>query len=285
MNDKAGYIIYNGNFVKAENPVLSHRNRAFCFGDALFETMFAYQDKVRFFPEHFQRLCSGLRIFKMNLPNNFDAAYFHQEIIRLMKKNRLYKGVRVRLTVFRIEGGFYTPESNEISYIIETNHLDSIYYGVQAKGLRIGLYTDYYKPDFFYNKYKTGNSAFSVLAGIFKKENGFDDCILLNQKQNVVEAISSNIFLVRKGKIFTPPLSDGCVDGIMRKQIIRIADKKDFEVIDNESINTNDLLTADEIFLSNAVSGIQWVLAYERKRYFHDISAQILELLNAEIKP
>ncbi|MBI5217655.1 MAG: aminotransferase class IV family protein [Bacteroidia bacterium] len=280
MSNEAKYISLNGNFYLAGNPVLSHKNRAFCYSDALFETMRAYQEKVQFFPEHYQRLSGGMDMLKMNIPVAFTQNRIHDEITGLLKKNRIYKGARVRLTVFRNDGGFYIPECNDISYLIEVSELENIFYGSQPKGLHIGLFDEIRKPVNIFSGLKTTNSLLFVMAGLHAKNNHWDDCVILNDEGNIVESVSSNIFMIRDKIIYTPKLSDGCINGIMRCQIINLARSLNYEVLDDVSLQPQNLLEADEAFLTNAVAGITWVLGFEKRRFFHDVSANLTVKLN-----
>ncbi len=119
-----------------------------------------------------------------------------------------------------------------------------------------------------------------TLAAIYRKENGFDDCLLINEKNALVESVSSNLFIVKNKVLFTPPLDDGCVEGIMRKQIIKISRKLNYKVIDNKSLFPDDLIQADEVFLTNAIRGVSWVVAYKEKRFFNTTSKTLIRELN-----
>lgn len=280
MSVKPRHININGNFLSAEEPALMPSNRSFCYGDALFETMHAYQEYVQFFAEHYKRLTESMHVLSMHIPEKFSQHFLHGQIISLMKKNRIYQGARIRFTVFRNDGGYYTPENNDISFLIETIPLETIVYGAQHKGLHLGLFDKIKKPLNVLSPLKTANSLVCVLAGVFKKENNLDDCIILNERGSIVETISSNIFFVRGNTIFTPPLKDGCIHGIMRDQIIQIAKEMNFKIEDQASISLDFISLADEIFTTNAVSGIQWVLGFGERRFFHDVSASLLIRLN-----
>ncbi len=274
------YINFNGNFIPNDTPVLTAENRAFHYGDALFETMHATGTIVQFFNEHFKRLTTSMRKLKMLVPPKFNTDAMHNEITRLLNKNRFYQGTRIRLTVFRNNGGLYTPATNDISYIIETKKIDNADYVLNKKGLKIGVFEQSRKPINIFSNLKTTNALCFIMAGLYKTENKLDDCIILNQENNIAEAISSNIFIVKDNNIYTPSLDDGCVAGIMREQIINIALSLNYTVFDDCSVKPDDLLTTDEVFLTNAVSGIRWIVAYEQKRYFNKIAKILITRLN-----
>ncbi len=265
----------------ATEPSLMHNNRAFCYGDAIFETIHANGTKMQFFDEHYRRLEKSMHILKFEESNRIRYGSLESYIIRLLNKNHLYNGVRVRLTIFRNPGGLYTPETNAPSFLIETSPLLFDKYRLNEKGLKTGLFTDLQKQTGILANLKTANSLLFILAGLHKKENGLDDCILMNTETRLAESISSNLFIMKKGTLITPALEEGCVAGVMRCQILRIASKEGIEC--NESqVSEDDLLMADECFLTNAIAGIRWVVAYKDKRYYSKTARLITASLNNE---
>lgn len=265
----------------AGEPSLLHSNRAFCYGDGLFETIHANGARPQFFHDHYNRLEKGMQILKMTKGSLPDAATLESLMIRLLNKNHLYNGVRIRLSVFRNSGGFYTPEDNSVSFLAETRPLPDDNYILNDKGLKADFFTGFLKyPDGLANL-KTANSLLYIEAGLYRKESGLDECFLLNTGKRVIESISSNIFLVKKGALYTPALAEGCVAGIMREQILRLAVNENLYCMETK-IKPEDLLLADECFLTNAIRGIQWVGAYRQKRYFRNISRVLVASLNKE---
>jgi branched-chain amino acid aminotransferase len=126
---------------------------------------------------------------------------------------------------------------------------------------------------------KTNNKILNVLGSIFAKENDLDNCILVNDNKEVVEALQSNLFLLFGQEIHTPPLTSGCLDGIIRKQIIRLS--KDLNLTLKETaINPFDLQKADELWLSNSIQGIRAVTNYRRKNYQSQLYPKAVALLN-----
>ena len=265
----------------AGEPSLFHNNRAFCYGDGLFETIHANGTRLQFFQDHYNRLEKAMEVLKMTKESLPDAATLESLLIRLLNKNHLYNGVRIRLSVFRNIGGFYAPEDNSVSFLAETQPLPDDVYRINDKGLKADFFTDFLKyPDRLANL-KTANSLLYIEAGLFRKDAGLDECFMLNTGKRVVESISSNIFLVIKGNLYTPALEEGCVAGIMREQILRLAVKENLYCIETK-IKPEELLLADECFLTNAIMGIQWVGAYRHKRYFRKISKVLVAALNKE---
>jgi branched-subunit amino acid aminotransferase/4-amino-4-deoxychorismate lyase len=276
----SNYICINGEFIKSDQPVFNTDNRAFHYGDALFETIHANGTKPQFLELHIKRLTRGMSILKMNIPENFRPEYFRRLITSILNKNRQLQGARIRITVFRNSVGLYAPSSNKISFLIESFPLEHDIYVLNTKGIAVDIFEDIQKPANILSNLKTTNSLIFVLAGIFKNEKNLDDCLILNENQRIIESISSNIFIVRNSKILTPGLNEGCLAGTMRHTIIDISRNLGYSVNDNCSLTVQDLLAADELFLTNAIAGIKWVLAFRQKRYYNDTSKILIQNLN-----
>lgn len=274
------FILYNGDYHNKESFGLSYQNRAFCYGDALFETMHANGTEIQFFEDHMTRLKYGMQVLKMEIPTVIESGFIEKEIIKLLHKNKLYQGVRIRLSVFRNNGGKYTPSDNNISYLVETEYIENEYYQLNQKGLIIDIFRDIKKPVNQLSNLKTANSLLYIMAGLHAKEKKLDDCILLNEKGNLLEGISSNLFIIKKSTLSTPALKEGPVAGIMRKQILKIADRMGFDINHESEISEKQLLDADEVFLTNSISGIKWVVAYKEKRYFNSNAKNLVDQLN-----
>lgn len=260
-------------------PILHASNRAFRYGDAIFESMHANGTEVQFFDRHFSRLAESARKLHFDFPMEFSNSFLKNEIRRLVQKNRIFKGSRIRLSIFRNDGGFYTPTTNQCSYLMEQAPLLPTKYELNSKGLVIDIYTEIKKPANQLAGIKSANALLFVLAGIYKKEHLLDDCLLLNESNKIIEATSSNVFLYKQNKIYTPPLKDGCLPGIMRSVVLSVLERENIEVLET-SIEIMDLETAEEIFLSNAVNGIQWVSGYGTKRYFNQQAKFIIDKIN-----
>lgn len=272
-------LCYNGEFYSDNTALFSADNRAFRYGDSLFETLHTNGTQIQFFNEHIERLTLGMKQLSMEIPENFHET-IEKNIKKLITKNKSFLGTRIRLSVFRNSGGLYTPTTNSISYLIESSKLDEPKYFLNKKGLKIGLFDSYKKTSNSLSAFKTGNSLPFILAGLHKEEMKWDDCLLINERQNLVESVSSNLFVVKDGVLFTPSVESGAVNGIMREQIIQIALSLGITVYDDCIIKPEQLEEADEIFLSNAIVGIRWVVAYEERRYFNRSAKTLIEELN-----
>ena len=274
------FILFNGDYYSKDSFGLSYKNRSYCYGDGLFETMHANGTEIQFFEDHMIRLKYGMQVLKMEIPTVIESGFIEKEIIKLLHKNKLYQGVRIRLSVFRNEGGKYTPTNNNISYLVETEYIENDYYQLNQKGIIIDVFRDIRKPINQFSNLKTANSLLYIMAGLYVKEKKLGDCILLNDKGNLIEGISSNIFLIKGKKLSTPALTEGPVAGIMRKQILKIANNVGFDINHESAITEKQLLEADEVFLTNSITGISWVLAYKEKRYFNSNAKKLIDQLN-----
>ena len=265
-------INFNG-IIKQDNEVLlTSNNRAFKYGDGLFETIKVLNNGVVFAESHYFRLMASMRMLRMEIPMNFTLEFFEEEILKIVEENELVNA-RVRVTVYREDGGLYTPKSNKIKYIIEASELK-----INIEQLyEIELYKDFYINSGLLSTLKTTNKITNVLAGIFAVENDFNNCILLNEKKNVVEAINGNIFIISNGVIKTPSITDGCVKGIMRKKLLDYFNRNNQYTCEEVSISPFDLQKADEVFITNAIIGIQPVTNYRKKIFETEISKKIME--------
>ena len=273
------FINHNGTILAADQTVFLYNNRGFCYGDAIFETIRIANHKPQFLKEHFQRLFWGISLFKMQMEEQLNQSFFEDAIIELAKKNNLNADGRAKLTIYRNQGGLYSPENNTISYLIEISTLLTDGYKLNIKGFNIDLYTEIKKSQNILSSIKSNNCAIYIMASIYKKQNLLDEFILFNDKGCITEAISSNIFVVKNGVLYTPEISSGCIEGVMRKKIIDIARDNHIEVYEL-SMLPNVLLEAEELFLTNAISGIQWVLAYKQKKYINTTAIRLIEKLN-----
>jgi branched-chain amino acid aminotransferase len=272
------YINYNGFLYEDGEKVFSIKNRAFRYGDALFESIRIRDGHPCFIEDHFKRLKKGMEILKMQ-PTELSFNELKEQMVNLIRKNGIKKGGRIRLTVFRSGDGLYTPENEGKSYVIEARSMKNNDYTLNETGLNIDVYNELRRSISPLSQIKTTNNIPHVLTGIYKKENNLDDCLVLNHHGRIVEAISSNIFLYKNHNLYTTSIEEGCMDGVMRKQILKIAKELNINVFEG-MLTGSMLLQSDELFLTNAISGIKWVVSYRQKRYFNKATKEILEKLN-----
>ncbi|WP_424494073.1 aminotransferase class IV [Salinimicrobium sp. GXAS 041] len=278
-------INLNGEVLASKDAKLSVFNRGFAYGDAVFETIRVVNSKIMFWEDHYFRLMASMRIMRMEIPQNFSPEFLEEEIVNLLKKNDLENlPARIRFSVFRKEGGFYSPVTYEIGYVITAEELSSPFYLLQDEFYEIELFKDHYLNSGLLSTLKTNNKAVNVLGSIYAKENGYANCLILNENKSVVEALNGNIFLVKDNIIKTPPLTDGCLKGILRGKMIEIIKSlPDFSLAE-ESISPFELQKADEIFITNVIIGIQPVHKYRKKEFKTAVSQELLSKLNVKAR-
>ena len=278
-------INLNGQLLPQNNASISVNNRGFAYGDAVFETLRVINGKIIFWEDHYFRLMSSLRIMRMEIPLSFSPEFLEKEILDLVSANQIENApVRVRLTFYREEGGFYTPQTNDVGYCFTCQVLSSPFYLLNDSFYEVELYKDHYLPSGLLSTLKTNNRALNVLGSIYAKENDYQNCLLLNENKNVVEALNGNLFLVVGDTIKTPPLSEGCLKGITRGKVLEILSQlKDFTVKE-EPISPFELQKADELFVTNVIMGIQPISRYRKKEYSSTVAKELLAKLNVKVR-
>jgi branched-chain amino acid aminotransferase len=264
-------INFNGKVISENELQLSYENRAFKYGDAIFETIKVFNNKVVFIEDHYFRLMASMRMLRMKIPMKFTLEFLQEEILKITSELPKATSYRVRLTVYRKDGGLYNPKSNEIDYLIEASEFSY----VEKSSYRIDLYKDFYNYSGLLSTIKTSNRMINTLSAIFADENDLDNCVLLNEKKGVVEATNGNIFIIKDSVIKTPSLTEGCIKGIIRKKVIEILEKHPDYSIEEISISPFELQKADEVFITNAIVGIQPVSNYRKKEFTSEITNKI----------
>ena len=276
-------VNFNGN-IQENSSISIENNRGFLFGDSIFETIKVLDNKVLFLEDHYFRLMASMRICRMEIPMNFTMEYFESQILNLIQSLNNSNSYRVRFTVYRDSEGFYLPKSRNVQFIVTASSLDSNLYVFGKEHYEVELYKDFYVSKQLLSTLKTNNKMLQITGSIFAEENGYANCLVLNDEKNVVEALQSNIFMKTGNVVSTPPVSDGCLNGIMRKQILEILKKIEGIEVKETSISPFDLQKADELFLTNVISGIQPVTKYRKKEYTTEFASDVLKRLNAKIR-
>lgn len=275
----------NGNIIKKEDASISILNRGFNYGDAVFETIKVSHNKILFWEDHYFRLMASMRILRMEIPMNFTLEFLEKQIFDLVQSNNSStKTIRIKLIVFRNSYGFYLPDNNDVSYVISSETLNEDFYHLQENNNVVDLYKDHYVSADLLSTLKTNNRIINVTGSIFAKENDLDNCLLLNTQKQVVEALNANLFLVKGNTIKTPPLSDGCIKGVMRKQIIDIIKLIPDFVLEEASISPFELQKADELFLTNVIIGIKPITKYRKKEFNTEVARNLLGKLNIKVR-
>jgi len=273
------FINYNGQIVPANQPVLTADNRAFRYGDGLFESMRIMNGELRFADLHAARLQLGMKALHIESAVRFNEEFLSAKVKELLARNKYGENARVRITVFRDSDGLYSPSGNDPGYVIEMTPGDGGHYIANARGLIVDLYEEVTKPVNSLSNHKTCNSLVYVMAGVYRKRRSLDEVFILNTNGFLCEAMSANLFVYFDKKLYTPALSEGCIAGVMREVVMKYAKDIGLPVIEAQ-INPAILNEAEEVFLTNATRGIQWVMGFNSKRYFNGVSKEIMDHLN-----
>jgi branched-chain amino acid aminotransferase len=275
-------INFNGTIVSNDTSLLT-QNRAFLFGDAVFETVKIVNAKILFLEDHYFRLMSSMRVIRMEIPMNFTMEYFEEQILALATAKNAALSARARITVYRNDGGYYLPQNNTVSFLINVESIDNTLYSINQGEYVVDLYTDFYVARQLLSTIKTTNKIINVTASIFANENGLDNCLLLNDSKNVIEALQGNIFMLKGNALITPPVSEGCLNGVMRRQVLTLARKiENLEVVE-EVISPFDLQKSDELFITNVIKGIQPITKYRKKEFTTNLATILVQKLNESI--
>jgi branched-chain amino acid aminotransferase len=274
------YVNNNGVLLPNDAPTIHAGNRGHLYGDGVFESIRILSGKPINIVNHIDRLLKGANVLKMETPANYDVNFFQEKIVELIEKSGIKQGGRCRLSIDRATGGAYLPDSNDCTFYIEVYPYLMNYFELNAKGLELDIYRDIKLHKNFLSNYKTKTGLPYVMASIAAKEQGLDDLFLTNEKGNVIESGSCNVFIVSNGVLYTSGLDEGCIAGTMRMQVINLAIKHNIKIYEC-SILPQNLLSADEIIFTNAIRGINWVAGYRTKRYQNNMSRRLVVLLNA----
>ena len=265
-------IIFNQQILRKEEFQISIANRAFLYGDGLFESVKIINGKPFNLDVHLKRLFSAALLLHLEI--NVSRNDFQDDIEILIRENNIKKGGNLKILVFREEGGKYLPENNQASSLIMSETSDKNSFSLNKKGLELGLFKTQLKPMNKLSNYKTISALQSVMCSLDARQKGKDDCLMFNTENRIIESANSNIFYVKNNIIFTPQLREGCVDGTMRNCILSLKDL-DYKIVENE-VKIGDILEAEEVFLTNAIQGVRWVSHIKEQQFTEQKVAKLL---------
>ncbi|WP_282043240.1 aminotransferase class IV [Winogradskyella flava] len=280
-------VNFNGNLVDVSDPILTQENRGYKYGDALFETLKVVNGKIFFWEDHYFRLMASMRILRMDIPMNFTMEFLETEILKTVEANQLIdSSARVRFNVDRGNGGKYLPnENSRVNFNIVAELKHDPFYSINSDAIyTVDLYKDFFMAPGLLSGLKSNNKAIQVIGSIYAQENDFDNCLILNTNKNVIEALNGNLFLVKGDKIKTPPLEDGCLKGVMRKQVLQILSKDVNLFVEETSISPFELQKADELFITNVIKGIVPITKYRKKIYGSEFAQKLVIKLNTKLR-
>jgi len=275
----SAYVNNNGVLIPVDAYSIKAGNRAHIYGDGLFESIRVVNGYVINLENHIKRLKEGMKVLRMIIPQSFTVEFFEKEIQTLLEQNNIEKGGRVRLSIDRRTGGFFLPHNNDVDYFIEAYSLPNNKFLLNEAGFKIDQYEDIKKQINQLSAFKTKNGLIYIMAKLRAREFGLDDLLIQNDRMGIIEGGSANLFVVSNGVLYTPGLDSGCLGGTMRMQIINLALANNIKIYEC-NISPQNLLVADEVFLTNAIEGIIWVGSYRTKQYFNYLSHQLIDYLN-----
>ena len=270
-------INFNGKITDLSDQLIN--NRSFLYGDAVFETLIIFNDKILFWEDHYFRLMSSMRIIRLDIPDKYTPEFFKENIIKIHNNISQTGNSRIRINIYRSSDGKYKPEKNTPSFIISCESINYNTYKLNKGHYEVDLYKDYYLDNQLISSIKSNNKIINVVASIYASENGFDNCILLNKDKLVSEFINSNLFIIKDEKIYTPTLKSGCLNGVVRKNLFKILPSSSFELCEQD-LSTFDITQSDEIFGTNIAQGIFSVTKFRKKDYDCSKTKKIITMLN-----
>ncbi|MDA0912790.1 MAG: aminotransferase class IV [Bacteroidetes bacterium] len=276
------YIV-NGTLCEEGSLPHSLTNRAFLYGDGFFETIRVCYGKPQLLEYHWNRIEESIKAHHFTVSDSFNESAFQSNLHRLCEANNITEGGRIRITFFRAPGGRYSPESHDLQWVGDVEALASNEYKLNEKGIAVDVYPEMKKLKGSLSNFKNISAMLYVQAGIWAQSQNLEDALVTNTTLNIIESTRSNLFLASNGVLYTPGLDGGPVGGIMRAAVINIAIENGLKVYEC-NISPQEMLRADELFLTNAIRGIQWVAKYRTKRYFNKTAKTIVDLLNAKIQ-
>lgn len=278
-------VNHNGTIFSPEDAQLNPFNRGLLYGDGLFETIKAVNGKLLFWEDHYFRLMASMRILRMEIPMEFTPEFLEEELLKTLTASGLIdQTARIRITVYRSGGGTYLPEERGVGYYAFAKAHPNPFYLLNEEPYEVELYKDHYINADLISTLKTTNKIVHVTGSIYAQDNGYDNCLLVNNEKNIAEALQGNLFLVKGNHIKTPPLSDGCLRGVIRKQLISIIRLMDDYTFEEASISPFELQKADELFITNTIMGIQPITKYRKKEFKIETAAALLKKLNVKVR-
>lgn len=263
------YFNYNGKIFKEGTPIISPDNRGLRYGDGIFETLLMINEQLIDEDEHFARLWKGMSVLQFDIPKHFTPEGLQEQIVALAGKNKLTARARIRLSVIRGNGGLYDAQNHLPNYIIQAWSVSENNGAWNSNGMVLGVYDLAKKTTDILSNLKHNNYLPYVLAALHAKNQKWNDAILLNTNARICDTTIANIFLIKDEVVYTPPLSEGCVAGIMRNRVVkRLATGICCPIIE-KALSIDELLNADEVFLTNSIYNIRWVQRIADKGYNH----------------
>jgi branched-chain amino acid aminotransferase len=269
------YCNHNGKLVKTDAIDIDSANSAFRHGYSLVETMLLRNGEIALESRHWERLFEGMRSLNFSIPRHFTKQLLQNELLKCIKKNGLEQQCRVRLQVYTTINSVFEQEKLPPHFLIECFPMDDAIIKLNENGLICGLAKGIVKNADSYSHLKTGSMLPYILAANQAKKQGWNDALICNSKENIVESTIANIFWIKNKIIYTPSSSEGCVEGIM-KQFLTEKLQQDNINVEEKALTKTLLDDADEVFLTNAVRGIKWVKMIGETGYTNEFTIKTI---------
>ena len=276
------YYDLNGSLIGQNQPFAGPEHRGLRYGDGLFETMLLMDGCVPLYHLHESRLSESAQILGYKLEPNFFIT-LKRRIRLLIEAQQSTEYGRLRLSIFRKGSGTYFPEQQEVDSLLEFIPVAAGQLLQMAPHLIIDVYHHHRKPINTLGGLKTSNALLYILAGAWSREQQLSDAVILNEKGRICETVNSNLFVIKRDEIWTPPLSEGCLMGVMRAYVLQLF--RSLQITVKEiPLEINVLDEVDEVFLTNGYWGIQPVMGYKRLRYFKKSGSSLMDALRQQIR-
>jgi branched-chain amino acid aminotransferase len=276
LHSMNNWLFYNEEIIPADTPIITAGNRGLRFGDGLFETIKVVNEKMPLFDLHMERMNQGMAILNIQLPDHYTADYLTQIILDLCSRNNINGAARIRITIFRGNGTLFATEDQYASIVIQAEPLAGDYLSLNENGYSIDVCPGIQKSCDQLSNIKSNNYLPYVMAAQYARQQQLNDCLVLNTHNRICDGTIANVFRIHQNTIYTPPLSEGGVAGVMRKYLLTELPKSGYTV--QEKICTpEDLEAASEVFLTNALYGIRWVGKFRNKEYSNKMVTELYD--------
>ena len=274
---------FNDSTLKLSEQSVSIESRGLRYGEGVFETMKLINNSIPLYDFHMERFFSGMEVLQLKPPPFYNPQKIKKFIAELCRKNNCADSARVRLSCIGSNGGVWDKQDQFADIIIQSWKLPENYHELNSNGLVVDICEDIRKSTDLLSNLKSNNYLPYLYASNKGKELKVNDMILLNHLGHLVDSTIANVFIAKDGKIYTPPLKDGPVAGVMRRNLLNLIPAAGISVTE-VSLTPQDLLEADELFLTNAMYGLRWVQRFREKIYTDRIAQKIYQLIRQQIE-
>jgi len=260
----------NGKVFRSDERVIHPDSRSFRYGEGLFETIRLHKADLPLWNQHWSRLAHALPQLYFSLPAHFTSEFLKKEVLALAVKNKCIDAARVRITVFKGEGGLWESPTTPFNYLVQCWPIEKKPFSMNENGLDIGLFEDGWKSCDTFSNLKSNNYLLYAMAAQHARQQKWNEALVLNQYKRICDATIANVFFVKNNIVHTPHLAEGCIAGVMRNYLLQQIKQAGVKTEEAE-FTAEDFMNAEEVFLTNAFYGIRWVKSFGSKIYpcFH----------------